>query len=102
MYLEDLVVQVKEELRQMGRFDMRTFAYVHFDYQRSRTVDLVEFFIYEKPSQPHHNYVHLTYDRLSGERMYTMEIPTSTSKRVQKIVLGVETKKKSALKVVSV
>jgi hypothetical protein len=89
MLLEDLVSQVREELRQTRRYDMRTFAFLHFAYQRSKTVDLVEFFIYEKPSQPNRNYVRLTYDRLSGERMYKMEIPTQSTKQKQKVILGV-------------
>ena len=87
MFLEELVEQVKGELKQTERYDMRTFGFIYFDHQKLKSQETVEFFVYEKSSRLQRKYVCLTYDLITGECLYRLETlckkePSKLSKRM--------------------
>lgn len=88
MRLGELVAQVKNELKQEGRYDMRTFGYEHFEHPNSNTYDTVEFYIYENRTVANHCFVTLTYDLMTGSRLLVTKSGGSAVK--EKKVAGFE------------
>lgn len=85
MTLNELVTQVKAELKETGRYDMRTLDFLHFEHAQDARYDTVEFYIYELPSLVNRSYVTLTYDLASGRRLFQMkqnQSPIKTEKKV--------------------
>ena len=93
MTLNELVTQVKEELRNTERYDMRTFDFIHFEHDHGAGYDTVEFYIYELPSLANRSYVTLTYDLTSGKRLFKMT-QNQGQPKAKKKVAGFERKGK--------
>lgn len=89
MELETLVAQVKKELSQSGHYDMRTFDFYHFEHPSNPAYDTVEFYIYEKPSCSNRQYVTLTYELLTGSRLFRMTRNNAHDTK-EKVVAGFE------------
>lgn len=67
MQLEQLIMQIKTELKSTGRYDLRTFAFVQHDEYWAKNPQLVEFFVYERPSFKNRGFARLLYDLSTGE-----------------------------------
>ncbi len=89
MNLHQLVSQVKEELKAEESYDMRTFDFHYFEHQNGESYDVVEFFIYEKPSTPNSSYVVMSYDLLTGKRLFKLTT-NRTKPALEKKVIGFE------------
>lgn len=89
MRLDSLVSQVRQEVKALGEFDMRTFGFIHFDYPQSKDLDMVEFFAYGKPERGNRKYLRLTYNLLDGECLCRWRISNDTP-HAEKRVVGFE------------
>ncbi|MDR0298776.1 MAG: hypothetical protein LBI13_01625 [Streptococcaceae bacterium] len=88
MPLEQLVMQVKMELKSTGRYDMRTFAFIQHDEYWAKNPQLVEFFVYERPSFKERGFVRLLYDLSTGDCLCDERKPHKQCKA--KRILGYE------------
>lgn len=67
MKLEQLVTQVKNDLRDTKEYDMRTFTFLQHKSHWSRNTQLVEFLVYGRPSIKNRGFARLLYDLSTGE-----------------------------------
>lgn len=72
MELKELVQKVRQELADEKRYDMRTFDFHYFEHQNGKAYDVVEFYIYERLSQPNRRYLVMSYDLLTGKRLFKL------------------------------